>query len=96
MSERKITDNRVARRFELELDGRLSGVVDYHERDGVLALTHVEVLPELRGTGVSAPFLDEVIERIAADGHMIQPVCSYARAHFRDTPRFHHLLPARD
>jgi predicted GNAT family acetyltransferase len=89
---RQITDNRVAQRYELAIDGRLSGVVEYREHEGVLALVHVEVLPELRGKGISAPFLDDVIELIAARDQKIRPICSYARSHVRDSPHLHGLV----
>lgn len=88
---RTVTDNPAADRYELHLDGRLSGVVDYQVRDaggGVehLLIPHVEVLPELRGHGYSEPFLDDVLAEIDRRGIKIVPLCSYARAHVANRP----------
>lgn len=95
---RTVVDNADARRWELREGEDLLGVVDYrsHEADGAVPasrdLLHVEVSPELRGQGVSAPFLDEVLDRERAAGRKVTPYCGYAAAHIRRHARHQDLL----
>ncbi len=89
---REIVDNVERRRFELHLDGRVAGHVAYRLDGDVVVVPHVEVDPELRGTGVSAPFLDEVLGLIRARGQKVRPLCGYARSHMSADPNLHDLL----
>lgn len=82
----EIVDHPAAARYELRHDGRLVGVVEYWIDDGVFVLPHVEVAPELRGTGVSAPFLDAVLDLVTERGLKVRPLCGYAAAHLRSRP----------
>lgn len=92
VQERMIIDDPGAGHFELRLDGRLAGVVEYQLDGQVMSIPHVEVIPELRGKGYSGPFLDEVLELIRARGLKIVPLCGYARSHIRERPSLHDLL----
>ncbi len=90
--EREIVDNRERHRFELVLDGRVSGHVHYRLDGDVLVVPHVEVVPELRGTGTSGPFLDDVLALIRARGHKVRPLCGYASSRMHADPSLHDLL----
>lgn len=92
---RRVSDNPEAGRYELHLGGELSGVVEYRRVDDVLIVPHVEVLPELRGRGYSAPFLDDVLDDVRRRGLRVRPLCSYARAHMLARPELHELLEHR-
>lgn len=92
MTSRVVEDNPVASRYELHLDGELSGWVDYQLDGEVMTIPHVEVASRLRGQGVSAPFLDEVLVDIRRRGLKIVPLCGYARGHVASRPDLHDLL----
>lgn len=83
-------------RFETFVDGR-SGVVDYRLADGVIAITHTEVAPELQGRGIAAALVQALLEHAKACGLKVQPLCSYAAAYMRRHPETAALLarPAR-
>lgn len=87
-----VVDNPAAGRWELRHDDRVVGVVEYAVRDDVVVIPHVEVIPELRGGGHSAPFLDEVLGHIAASGRRVRPLCGYAAAHMRRRPELAAML----
>ena len=53
----RFTDNTGESRFELHVDGLLA-VADYHRRDGVLTLPHVEADIPLRGTGAAGRLME--------------------------------------
>ncbi len=92
MTSRSVHDNPDASRYELHLDGELSGWVDYRLDGDVLSIPHVEVSSRLRGQGVSAPFLDEVLVDVRRRGLKIVPLCGYARGHVAERPELHDLL----
>ena len=74
------------------LDGKFAGVVEYQLEDAVMTIPHVEVVPELRGKGYSAPFLDEVLQLVRDRGLKIVPLCGYARSHIRERPDLQDLF----
>ena len=92
MSERVISDNPDASRYELHMDGRFLGWVDYRLDGTVMTILHIQVSPELRGHGISAPFLDDVLADVRARGLSIVPTCGYARTHVAERPALHDLL----
>jgi uncharacterized protein len=82
----EIVDHPAAGRYELHHDGSLVGVVEYRIDDGVFVIAHVEVAPKLRGAGVSAPFLDSVLDLVTERGLKVRPLCGYAASHLRSQP----------
>lgn len=91
--EVEIVDNPDASRYELRHDGEVVGHVRYRDGgDGVLVIPHVEVVPQLRGGGHSAPFLDTVLADIDRRGFKVVPTCGYAAMHIRSNPELTHLL----
>ena len=92
MTQRTIADNAEASRYELLLDGALSGVVEYQVDGDTMMIPHVEVVAALRGKGYSAPFLDDVLELIRARGLKVIPLCGYARGHIQRRPDLHDLV----
>lgn len=88
----EIADHAEAGRYELRHDGEIVGVVEYRLADNVFVIPHVEVLPRLRGSGHSAPFLDAVLDDVAARGLRVRPLCGYAATHIRQRSDRDHLL----
>lgn len=77
-----VTDNAAQRRFELEVDGQIV-FADYRRRDGVLAITHVEAPPSLRGSGAAGRLMEGVMAIARAEAVKVAPLCSYAAAWLR-------------
>ncbi len=75
-------DDREAGRFEIEENG-LVVFAAYRRRGDVVALTHVEAAPALRGTGAADRLMRAVSERARAEGFKIVPYCGYAAAWLR-------------
>jgi hypothetical protein len=73
----QVIDEPAAQRLTLELEG--GAVWTAYRRDGqVLALTHVEADPQLRGSGAAGRFMQAVVEYARAKGLKLRPICSYA------------------
>lgn len=81
-----VTDNESASRFELHLNGDLAGWIDY-DRDGdVVALTHAEVVPELRNRGLGERMVHDALADLERRGLEPQAVCPFVRAYVRRHP----------
>jgi uncharacterized protein len=75
----QVTDNADASRFELTVDGQLAQLV-YRLRAGRLVLVHTEVPDALGGHGYGGQLIRAAVERAAAEGLTVVPLCSFARA----------------
>lgn len=87
-------NNAERQRFELDVDGRVV-FADYRRRDGVVAITHVEAPPELRGKGFADRLMRAVAEDARVSGYTIVPLCGYASAWLRRHRDFADVLTSR-
>ena len=81
-----VLDNESESRFELRLDGRLAGWIDYDRSGDVVALTHAEVVPELRNRGIGEQMVRDALADLAQRGLQPQAVCPFVRAYVRRHP----------
>lgn len=84
-------DNETEARFELTEDG-VTSFANYSARGDVRALLHVETPAAARGNGAAGRLMDAIIEDARARGLRLQPICSYAVAHFRRYPATQDVL----
>lgn len=82
----QVTDNEAESRFELRLDDRLAGWIDYRRSGSLVALTHAEVLPELRNRGHGETMVREALADLRQRGLAAQPVCPFVVAYVRRHP----------
>jgi predicted GNAT family acetyltransferase len=80
-----------AHRFSVEVDGH-PGTIDYVLRDGVMAITHTRVSPEIRGRGIAAELTRAALHAARREGWKVVPACSYAVAFLRRHPEFSDVL----
>ena len=78
-------------RFKVVVDGHL-GVAEYRVADGVLAITHTEVAPELGGRGIAGALMQAVLAHAGAQGLKVRPLCSYAVSYMQRHPETKVLL----
>ena len=69
-------------RFLAIVDGH-ECVADYQIANGVMALTHTGVAPQLQGRGIAAALVQAALDYAQAQGFKVDPVCSYARLYMR-------------
>lgn len=77
--EAAVRHNAAARRFEIEVEGRLS-VVDYERTGDVMTLTHTLVPAELRGRGLAEKLVRTALDHARAEKLRVVPACSYVAA----------------
>ena len=75
-----VRHNERLRRFELEVEGRQVGLLQYRERDGMLDLLHTEVDAAFRGRGLAAALVRGALDQVRAASQRIVPSCPYVAA----------------
>lgn len=71
-------------RFEISADGRVAGVAEFVDREGVRNFHHTEVAPEFGGQGLAATVVRAGLAATREEGLLVLPSCSYVR-HYIDT-----------
>jgi len=80
-----VTDNPEAGRFELAVNGQLAELT-YRRRAGRFVLIHTGVPASLGGRGPGGRLVTAAVDRAAAEGLTLVPLCSYARAWLQRHP----------
>jgi hypothetical protein len=78
MSDVRVTDNEEDSRLEIHADGELAELI-YRTRAGRLVLVHTEVPDALGGRGLGGDLVEAAIDKAAAAGMTIVPLCPFAR-----------------
>jgi len=74
-----VTDNADASRFEVTIDGQVAELV-YRRRASRLVLVHTGVPDALGGHGLGGLLVSAAVDRAAAQGLTVVPLCSFARS----------------
>jgi uncharacterized protein len=78
MSDVRVTDSEDNSRLEIHADGELAELI-YRTRAGRLVLVHTEVPDALGGRGLGGDLVKAAIDKAAAAGMTIVPLCPFAR-----------------
>jgi uncharacterized protein len=74
-----IIDNQAESRLEVHADGELAELV-YHKNGNRLAIVHTEVPEALGGHGIAGKLVRAALDKAAASGMTVVPLCPYARS----------------
>ncbi|GIE20651.1 N-acetyltransferase [Winogradskya humida] len=72
-----VRDNPQRNRFELLVDGEVSGFADYRVRDGILVVVHSEVDPKFRGQGLGNVLAEQTLDTLKERGEKVVPACPF-------------------
>ena len=86
-----VTHNASQHRFEATVDGQLC-VADYQLRGNVMWMTYTGVPPALGGRGIAAELVRVALAWARAQGHVVEPSCSYVEVYMRRNPETQKLL----
>ncbi len=81
----RVIDNRAGSRFELAVDGALAELI-YRRRADRLVLVHTEVPEAMSGQGVGGELVRAAVNRAAAEGLTVVPLCPFARTWLEKHP----------
>ena len=82
----QVADAPERNRFEGHLGEELVGVVEYIPLPGKVIATHAEVAEEYEGQGLGSQLVGGMVDRLRADGRLLQPLCPYVRAWLQRHP----------
>lgn len=79
-------------RYVFEKDGKQVGLTDYEMHGHAIHITHTEVDPHLRHSGVGSEMVQEVVETIrTSTDYRVVPDCPFALDWFEHHPEYHEL-----
>ena len=79
-------------RYELVVDDRVLGVVDYRDTGGVLVFFHTEVDPDLQGAGLGSTLVRGALDDVRRAGRTILPQCPFVAHFLDDYPEYRDLV----
>jgi hypothetical protein len=79
-------------RYELLVDGEVSGLADYRERDGAVVILHSEVDPRLRGRGLGNELARRTLDHIRGQGVKVVPACPFFARFVEEHPEYADLV----
>jgi uncharacterized protein len=71
-----VRDNKVQRRFELDVEGQVA-FANYRETPQAVIITHTETPRALRGRGIASELVKGALELIRTDGHKVIGACGF-------------------
>lgn len=78
-------------RFEAMVEG-LRCELDYQLDGRLMRITHTGVPQALEGRGIAAALVAHALAWARAQGHQVQPLCSYVQVYMRRHPEWQNLL----
>lgn len=94
MSDKRVTDNTQAHRFELLVEDELAGYAEYRQEDGSVAFTHTVVEPQYEGKGVGSALASGALDAVRTAGGSVLPYCPFLRSYIQRHPTYLDLVPA--
>jgi uncharacterized protein len=88
-----LTDNQTASRYELHVDGKLAGFVDYRLRGEVISLVHTEVEPAFQGDHLATYLARYSLDDARKRGLAVLPFCPYISSWIKKHPEYAELVP---
>lgn len=80
-------------RFELLVDGRGAGELDYQIRDNTIVLTHTEIDPSRQGEGLGGELVRGALNLIRAEtDYRVVPMCTFVGPWIENHPDYQSLL----
>jgi len=91
--ELQVVDHPEQARYEIRADGELAGFVQYHLRNGVIALVHTETDDRFRGQGLAGRLVQSTLDAVRERHLSVLPYCPYVRRWITQHPEDVDLVP---
>jgi len=80
--------------FEIFVDGRPAGLMQYYVHEQLAAYIHTEVAPEFEGQGLATELIQASLDQARARGWQVEPFCPFVRRFIGKHPEYRDLVPA--
>lgn len=89
-----VADAPERRRFEVTVDGELSGFLVYRVKKGLLALIHTEVEDRYEGRGLGGRLARFALDQARERGLAVLPFCPFVNSWMQRHREYTDLVPA--
>lgn len=79
-------NNKEKSRFELLLDGKLIGHIDYRIADGTMDMYHTEISPDVGGQGYGSKIVKYALDEARKAQLEVIPTCSFVASYIERHP----------
>ncbi|MFC7772754.1 GNAT family N-acetyltransferase [Flavobacterium sp. GCM10027622] len=83
--------NETKHQFEISIDEH-KALIAYKETEGVIALIHTEVEPELEGKGAATAVIEKTLDYIKKDQYKLVPLCPLVFAYIKRHPEWKEIV----
>ncbi|GAB3821610.1 GNAT family N-acetyltransferase [Tessaracoccus terricola] len=94
MADPELVKNEDDRRYEIHLEGKRIGFIDYVRETDVIVLPHTEVDKEYGGNGYAQKLADFALADIRDTGLLVRPACPFIVKHIDRNPEYGTLVAA--
>jgi len=91
-----ISDNPSELRYELQVAGKLAGIIRYRRRPDALTLIHTGIDPSYEGQGLGTRLIAGALADIRRRELHAVPICPFVRAYLERHPEDRDLIVADD
>jgi predicted GNAT family acetyltransferase len=88
----EVRHNKERLRYEVVVDGRVVGFVQYNVRGGRIVLTHTEVDRAFGGRGLATALAKGALDDIRRRGRLVVPVCPFMESYIAKHPEYDDLV----
>lgn len=90
-----VTDNPAGGRYEIRVEGKLAGVIEYRSHGDRVAMIHTEIDPAFEGRGLAGQLVSAALDEARERGLQVLPNCPFVRSYIaRHADRYLDLVPA--
>ena len=94
MADIEVHDNDAAARYEITVDGRLGGYVQYEDRGEQRVFVHTEVDDAFEGQGLGSQLAVGALDDARAQGKRVVPRCPFIKKFIGRHPEYEDLVDA--
>ncbi|MEO5898694.1 MAG: GNAT family N-acetyltransferase [Ilumatobacteraceae bacterium] len=81
-----VHDNPDQHRFEIEVDGELAGIAEYHRSESHIVFPHTETRTPFGGRGLGTVLVKAALDAVREEGLGVQPQCWFVRDYIASHP----------
>jgi len=90
--DENVLDNQERHRYELRVDDRVVGWIDYFRSNGTIAMTHAEVQSDRRNHGLGERMVRGALDDARERDLQVRPLCPFVAAYVRRHPEYGDLV----
>jgi len=88
-----VADNADGSRYEIRIDGKPAGVLQYRLQPGLIELVHTEIDEEFEGRGLGSRLISFALDDARKRGLAVLPFCPFVNDYIRRHRQYVELVP---